>query len=262
MTSPHAARYVPPVYLIFFGLNILVFVMQCFSGVDPLSPQTSQVIRWGGNLAPFTLTGEPWRLLTSMFLHIGLLHLAANSYMLYVLGGVVEREFGSVRFGLIYLIAGLFGSLASAALTTSFKISAGASGALMGIAGACLAHSLVAYLRGEQSDSVRLRGPLTQTIILNLVLGANMKGIDNVCHIGGLIAGAAIGLAFAVTRFDNNVLKRTVSAALISVGFLSLLYAAVSRPPSPQLLQLKQQLQLELGAKLPPDNATTTVDIR
>ncbi|MBC7685510.1 MAG: rhomboid family intramembrane serine protease [Bdellovibrionales bacterium] len=230
-------------------------MIQALQGVNPLSPESKDVIRWGGNLAPLTLTGEPWRLLASMFLHIGLLHLAANSYMLVVLGRIVEREFGSVRFALIYLLSGLFGSLASVRFSTGIHISAGASGALMGIAGACLAHAAIAFWRDEESDSVRLTGPLIQTIVLNLVLGASMSGIDNVCHIGGLLAGAVIGLAFAVTRFDNNVLKRSGAAAVVSVALLALLYCSVRQPPSPELLLIKRDLLRELDGKPPTDDA-------
>ncbi|WP_426103644.1 rhomboid family intramembrane serine protease [Massilia sp. TSP1-1-2] len=251
MNSAQPARYAPPVFLVFLGLNIVLFAIQLLQGIDPMSPDTVGMIRWGANLAPLTLTGEPWRLLSSMFLHFGLIHLALNCYMLLMLGGIVEREFGSARFALIYLLSGLFGSLASALWYTSFKVSAGASGALMGIAGACLAHALIAWLRKEQSEAVRLTGPLTQTIGINLVLGALNPAVDNACHVGGLLAGALIGAVFTVTRFEHSAAKRAAAAAIVSVAALALLYVTVSRPPSPELVQLKLQLQAELDGKPP-----------
>lgn len=246
MNSPQTARSAPAAFLVILGINILVFVLQIIKGVDPMSPDTRDLIGWGANVAPLTLTGEPWRLLTSMFLHIGLVHLAVNSYMLVVLGRVVEWEFGSVRFTLIYLLSGLFGSLASALWYASFKVSAGASGALMGIAGACLAHSLIAYLRNEKGEAGRLRGPLIQTIGLNLVLGAIIPGVDNAAHIGGLIAGAVIGGIFALSSF-NSALKRSLVAVVVSLASLTLLHSAVTGPPSAALVQIKLQLLRELA---------------
>ena len=240
MNSFHPAR--PFVYLVILGLNILLFAFQVVSGVDPTSPTTLEMIAWGANIPPLTLMGEPWRLLTSMFLHIGLIHVAANCYMLTVLGGIVEREFGSARFTLIYLLSGMFGSLASAMLATSFKVSAGASGALMGITGACLAHSLVAYLRDKQGVAAGLMVPLLQTIAINLAFGYFLKEIvDNAAHIGGLLAGAAIGGIFAVTRF-NSALKRSLVAAMVTIASLALLHHAVNKPPSTKLIIMKMQL--------------------
>lgn len=247
MNSLQPAR--PVVYLVILGINILMFVLQVFKGVDPMSPETRDIIEWGANAAPLTLTGEPWRLLTSMFLHIGLIHLAANCYMLMVLGGIVEQEFGSVRFALIYLLSGLFGSLASAVLATSFKVSAGASGALMGIAGACLAHSLVAYVRDKQGVAAGLMVPLLQTIAINLAFGALVEGVDNAAHIGGLLAGAVIGGIFAVTRF-NSALKRALVGAIVSVASVALLHHAVTRPPTTKLIVMKMQLKMEM-ARMP-----------
>ncbi len=234
------------VYLAILGINILLFAFQVINGVDPTSPETRDMIAWGANVPPLTLTGEPWRLLTSMFLHIGLIHLAANCYMLMVLGGIVEREFGSARFTLIYLLSGLFGSLASALLATSFKVSAGASGALMGITGACLAHSLVAYIRDKQGVAAGLMVPLLQTIGINLAFGALVDGVDNAAHVGGLLAGAVIGGIFAVTRF-KDWFKRSLVAAMVTIASLALLNHAVTRPPSTALMMMKLQLKLELA---------------
>ena len=228
MNPSQPARYAPAAFLVLLAINVLVFVIQLVKGVDLMTPETFQLIKWGANVSQLTLNGQPWRLLTSMFLHIGLIHLAANCYMLTVLGPIVEREFGTVRFTLVYLLSGLFGSLASALWADGFKVSAGASGALMGITGACLAHSLVAYLRDKQGFAASLMVPLAQTIGINLAFGALVEGVDNACHVGGLLSGAVIGGIFALTRFDNNVLMRSVVAAIVSIASLALLYLAVN----------------------------------
>ncbi len=78
--------------------------------------------------------GQTWRLFTAMFIHIGVFHLLVNLYALYALGPLVEGYFGHARFLAIYLVGGLFGSLASYAFSDA--VSAGASGAIFGLAGA------------------------------------------------------------------------------------------------------------------------------
>ncbi len=229
MNSSKPEHPAPAIYLVILGINALVFMILVAKGADPIWPDWRQMIAWGANYAPATLNGQPWRLFTSMFLHLGVIHLVANGYMLVVLGRIVEWDFGSLRFTLIYLLSGLFGSLASALLVTAtdIKVSAGASGALMGIAGACLAHGLVSYLRNKQGLADSLIVPLILTISLNLAFGALVDGVDNACHIGGLLAGGVLGGIFAVTRFENSALKRYSVTAMVTLVSLSLLFYAV-----------------------------------
>ena len=100
------------------------------------STSTSNLIRFGAKVNSLILEGEWWRLFTPIFVHIGLLHLVMNSIALYFLGVFTERIFGNVRFVFIYLFAGVAGTLSS--LLFSPSISAGASGAIMGLFGALL----------------------------------------------------------------------------------------------------------------------------
>ena len=74
-----------------------------FAGADLMNPNPAVHIRFGSNFGPLTWTGEEWRLLTSAFLHFGLIHIALNMYALYQGGALVERLFGSTRFAVIYL---------------------------------------------------------------------------------------------------------------------------------------------------------------
>lgn len=254
-------------YLIIVAINIAVFAWQTVTGVDPMSPRLDDLIAWGANLAPFSLTGQPWRLFTSMFLHIGLLHIALNMYMLIAFGGMVEREFGRLRFTLVYLLSGLFGSMVSALwyantpvqktvlvfgqyVTTEslpVVVAAGASGALMGISGAYLARILVAGLRREPHADISMRGPLVQTIAINLGMGFLIPGVDNACHIGGLVSGALIGGLFALARFERSGLKRVLATFAISGAAIALLMVGLQRPASSQLLALKAQIVNELA---------------
>ena len=161
------------------------------------STQTSVLIQFGANSGRHILVeGETWRLFTSMFVHIGFAHLAFNAYALFVLGIEMERIYGPVRFTTIYLLSGLFGSLASFASRGPFVLSAGASGAIFGIIGMNLAYFYLHRQAFGQVGRQRIMSTLL-IIVINLIFGFTVPGIDNVAHIGGLIAGAILGYVMA-----------------------------------------------------------------
>ena len=275
MISQRTSIRLPANYVIIVALNIAVFAWQVVTGVDPMTPRMDDLIEWGANLAPFSLTGQPWRLFSSMFLHIGLIHIALNMYMLIVFGGMVEHDFGRLRFTLVYLLSGLFGSLVSALWyanspvqktvlvmgqyvpteTLPVVVAAGASGALMGISGAYLARILVAGMRREPHEDISMRGPLVQTIGINLGMGFLIPGVDNACHIGGLVAGALIGGLFSLAGFDQSGIKRAAATFAISAGAVALLMMGLQRPASNQLLALKAQIVNELADKQAKERA-------
>lgn len=138
---------------------------------------------------PAIRNGEVWRFVTPVFLHIGITHIFVNMYSLYAIGPAVERFFGTPRFVITYMLAGISGVISSLAFSPSR--SAGASGAIFGMLGA-----LAAFLyrhRGLFGRFGRLQ--LRQIILvafLNLGLGL-MPGIDNWGHLGGLVAGTTLG---------------------------------------------------------------------
>jgi len=167
-------------------------------GVETLlggSTDIDVLVRMGAKVAPLIAAGEYWRLFTSMFLHIGVMHLFFNGYALLVIGTELERLLGPGRFSAIYLLSGLFGSLASYALSDS--LAAGASGAIFGIIGALAAFFLVHRERLGAWGSRRLAN-IGIVIVFNLVLGFSQPGrIDNFAHVGGLLAGLALGWVLA-----------------------------------------------------------------
>lgn len=227
----------PIVSFILIAVNVLLFLFELTQGVSALKPATVDMIGWGANVAALTLTGDAWRLFTSMFLHIGLIHIAFNMYMLYVFGPLVEDRFGSTRFALIYLWSGLFGSLVSAAWHASqgqVVVAAGASGALMGISGAYVGHWLVSKARNARHEELNMK-PLAQTIGLNIVLGFINPGVDNACHVGGLISGVVLGGAFALGTFERSKLKSAAAGALISLASLGLIHSVLQRPVEPDM---------------------------
>lgn len=178
---------------VLLGLIVIIWVLMELAG----GSQNSQVlVRFGANFGPLILDGETWRLFTSMFLHIGLAHLFFNSYALFIFGLEMERLYGPDRFLVIYILSGLFGSLASFASRGPAVFSAGASGAIFGIIGMNLAYFLLHRETFGQFGRQRMMNTLI-IIGINLVFGFTVPGIDNLAHIGGLIAGFVLGYGLA-----------------------------------------------------------------
>jgi membrane associated rhomboid family serine protease len=163
--------------------------------------------------------GEWWRLLSSIFLHAGLIHLALNSYVLWIFGTVIERDIGRVATLAVFLVTGVFAAASSFAFATGFRVGVGASGAIFGLVGAFVAYN---YLRRSHVlAQARLRSALSM-LLINLVIGFSIPAIDWRAHVGGLVAGLVAG--FAVDPSRPTVTRRIASAA----GLVALLLAAAA----------------------------------
>jgi rhomboid protease GluP len=185
--------YVTPAIV---ALNVIVFVVMVIAGVHLFSPEGEDLIAWGANFSPRTAAGEWWRLLTAMFVHVGLLHVAMNMYVLWGAGQLVERLVGNIGFTILYLLSGLVGSVVSA-WWNPVVISAGASGAVFGVYGALFA-SLVRHRRSIPKEVlVRLRNGAILFLGFNLYFGLAHPQIDMAAHVGGLVAGFVSGLLLA-----------------------------------------------------------------
>jgi rhomboid protease GluP len=193
---------------------------------------------WGGSVSPITLSrmgandpgrvaSEPWRLLSSAFLHIGPAHFLVNTWALVSIGRFLERVMGSARLMVLYGVSALGGGLLSA-LLSSAQISAGASGAIWGLM--CAEVVLVLRPTPWLPDSVRARTRemVWQPLGLNLVISF-MPGIDRWAHFGGGIAGAALILSGAlrpapsvdgVPQSSGLVRAGAVAWALVMLGCL------------------------------------------
>ncbi|PDM41336.1 MULTISPECIES: rhomboid family intramembrane serine protease [unclassified Geobacillus] len=205
-------EYGKPVFTyIFIALQVLVFLLMEWSGG---STNPAVLIQYGAKFNPLIQEGEWWRFFTPIFLHIGFLHLLMNTFALYYLGMTVERLYGSWRFFFIYLIAGFFGTLGSFLFTTS--LSAGASGAIFGLFGALLYFGTVYRHLFFQTIGTNIIG----LIIINLLFGIMVPGIDNAGHIGGLIGGF---LASGIVHLPNHLdWKRQVRTLLVTVSAAAL----------------------------------------
>ena len=95
------------------GINVLVFVLMVVSGVSVMDPDLGDLVHWGASYGMLSLGSEPWRVVTSMFVHIGIIHLAFNMWCLWSLGQLGERLMGNWNFLMLYLLSGVGGSLLS-----------------------------------------------------------------------------------------------------------------------------------------------------
>lgn len=150
------------------------------------------LLRAGALTPSVPMTGEWWRLVSAMFLHIGLLHLIFNSWAFYQLGGLFETLFGTGRLVVTFFASGIIASIASLAFTR--ELSAGASGAIFGILGALI----VALKRSPRWRNDRWSRSIVQQLLfwagLNIFLGFSVDFIDNAAHLGGFAAGMLAGL--------------------------------------------------------------------
>lgn len=154
----------------------------------------------GANLWPLT-AGGAWRLVASLFLHIGVFHLLVNSWALFQLGALFETWVGSTRMGIVYFVGGMCGGLASVWLTLAGgpRLSAGASGAIFAVLGA-----LIAFLvRRHERLTPQAKSLLVQLLFwagLNVYLGFVSEAIDNAGHLGGFAAGLLLGAVLRERR--------------------------------------------------------------
>ncbi|WP_284140403.1 MULTISPECIES: rhomboid family intramembrane serine protease [unclassified Virgibacillus] len=165
---------------ILLALNIAMFFLLEWKGG---SQSIDTLISLGAKYNPAILDGEWWRIVSSMFLHIGFLHLVLNMIAIYYLGTVVEKIYGKWRFFVIYMLAGIGGGIAS--FTFSPSVAAGASGALFGLFGALMFFGLQYKKLFFQTMGTNV----LMLVVINIVFGFIVPQVDNSAHLGGLVSG-------------------------------------------------------------------------
>ncbi|HTG47769.1 MAG TPA: rhomboid family intramembrane serine protease [Actinomycetota bacterium] len=224
VTSPARGLTVTNVLLL---IMVAVFALEvALGGTGSLltGPDGSILIRMGANVGlaqPANggcligiAAGQYWRLVTPIFLHAGVIHIAFNGYALYIVGNVVEQELGWRRFLAIFFVTGIFASAASYTFGSYAVPGVGASGAIYGLFGAFFAYNW--RWRSSPVAAMRMRSMAT-LIAINLVLSFSIKFIDWHAHVGGLIAGIVMGLA------AEGVRNRTVRMVAFPVAAIALL---------------------------------------
>lgn len=171
-------------------LNLMVFVIMIFLGINIVSPTGKELLEIGANRRTEVINGEYWRLITSMFIQGGLNHLILNLFALVVSGFLLEIVIGKYKMFFVYLISGIISSAASIFWYNN-TISVGASGAIFGLYGVMLAFNLFKIYPANMRNMVWT--VLGMFAGVSLLLGL-LPGIDNAAHIGGLISGFIIGV--------------------------------------------------------------------
>ena len=199
-------------------VNVLVFLLMYIFGNG--SEDGGTLIAFGANNRELVLNfHEYYRLFTSSFLHIGFLHLLFNMYALYIIGPQVENFFGKAKYCLIYFGSAICGSLLS--ICFSSGISAGASGSIFGLLGSIV---VFGYHYRLYLGNV-LKSQIIPLIFLNLFLGFINSGIDNACHIGGLISGVFLSMASGV-KYKSKKSERINGIVLIII-FISFIIGLI-----------------------------------
>jgi membrane associated rhomboid family serine protease len=210
-----------PVVIALVVVNVVVFVASGFGKMSVLD-------RFGGLSHQILQSDQYYRFITSMFLHVSFFHIASNMITLLIVGPAVEVMLGRSRFVALYFIAGLGGSIASYLFSPETSVGAGASGAIFGVMGAYV------VLAQRQRKPM---GPVVALIAINLVIGFT-GNIDWRAHLGGLVVGAIIALAYDYADSLRQAAQRLAliyggSAAML--GVLVLLVVAV--PPGHVFLE-------------------------
>jgi membrane associated rhomboid family serine protease len=219
LTSPPHLTYV------LIALNVLAYAALTGSG-GGFGGTSGTVFTNGALNAPDVAAGEWWRIVSAGFLHAGLLHLAFNMYFLYFLGTLLEPSIGKLRFGLIYVVS-LIGGSVGALLLSPNAFTVGASGAVFGLLGAA-----ILAMRARGIDP--MQSGLGVTLVLNLAITFLIPGISIGGHLGGLFAGGALGYLMLDLADRRNISRMAVYAVGVVMAVVLAVAAVVvaeSAPP-------------------------------
>ena len=201
-----------PATVVLLVINALVFLAM-LGGQDSGNWSARYLLDWGGNLGSLTLHGEPWRLLTAIFLHGSFGHISGNMLCLLAWGSVVEIVIGTARFVPAYFAFGIFAGVVGAWAHPDV-VSVGASGAIAGILGVLV----VMWLRGDGRVSA---GGLLANIAINAFISF-MPSVDGFAHVAGFAAGLALGPLL----FPASLVVKAEEALAVPLGELG-----PARPP-------------------------------
>jgi rhomboid protease GluP len=197
------------------ALLAAIWIVFALESLQPGGSTDTNVLYTFGAVTSDTLSSHQyWRLVADCFVHIGIYHIITNSIALIWIGTVAERLYGPLRYLGIYLAAGVGGSLVAVLTSPPQNISAGASGAIMGLIGAMLIGSwrnraVIGAAAGRQ-----LFSGLIVILVINLVFGFTTPGISNAAHIGGAVTGAVLALLIPYRSTGEPRAYTTASNAL------------------------------------------------
>ena len=210
----------PIITYIFIGICFLLYILTALGSANFIELNPNVLYKYGA-LVNFEMMGkdvmELYRLITSIFLHGGVIHLLCNMYSLYVIGPQLESFFGKIKYIIIFIGSGIIGNLLSMAFLQDTYVSVGASGAIFGLLGALLyfGYHYRVYLSGV------IKSQIIPLIALNLAIGFLTTSINNLAHIGGLIGGVLVSMAVGVKYKSSKAdIINGIIMTLIFTGFL------------------------------------------
>jgi rhomboid protease GluP len=247
-SGPRSWAYAPATYLL-VGINCLVYLAMVVSHVSLANPSVDDLMHWGANNATAVLYyGEWWRIVTAMFVHVGILHLATNMWCLWNLGLLGEPLVGPVGVFAAYILSGAAGNLLSIGVNLAFRtdsVGAGASGAVFGIAGLLIVLLKSPRLPIPPKELSGLRRYVIYFAAINFVIGfgslavGSLVRIDNMAHLGGFLGGIIFALPMVpmlgspkpLFLIRRRLAVGLLSAVLVFFGFyLSSVFPGSSWP--------------------------------
>lgn len=202
-------------YITYFIMMICILLYI----IPKLLGNYDQIIYDYGLIGEAVKNGDFFRLITSEFLHASAVHLLVNMYSLYIIGTQIESFLGKKKYILIYLMSAVFASLLSITLGDLTSISIGASGAIFGLLGSLLyfGYHYRVYLGNV------IKSQIIPIIVLNLIIGFSIQGIDNFAHIGGLVGGVLVTKALGVDE-KSSLADKINGYILMSIFLIFLIY--------------------------------------
>jgi membrane associated rhomboid family serine protease len=179
-----------PATVVLIAINVIVYLVEILKGGGGTNIGTLELFNMGALFGPAVGEGgDWWRMITAGFVHVSLLHIGFNMYLLFILGRLLEPSIGTPRFVVLYFASLLAGSFA-ALLIEPNTVGAGASGAIFGVLGATFV-----IARGRRLDAIA--GQIGILILINLVFTFADSAISIGAHVGGLVCGILCGLLIA-----------------------------------------------------------------
>jgi rhomboid protease GluP len=230
--QPRVARswaFAPATYLL-VGINCAVYLAMVLRGVSFTDPSIDALVHWGANNSNLVLyNGDWWRIISAMFVHVGIIHLAGNMWCLWNLGLLGEPLMGPLGVLAAYLLSGAAGNLLSVGVNQFFgdggTVGAGASGAVFGLAGVLIVLLKSKRLPIPPKELSGLRRYVIYFAAINFVIGfgGNALGtkvhIDNMAHLGGFLGGIVFALPMVPMKGSSRsvfLLRRRVAVGLLT----------------------------------------------
>ena len=248
-----------PFTMIFIGINVGVFVLMGLAGGFALTSVDPEVLRGFGAKQNNLIAEQQqyWRLITSIFIHIGFIHLFLNNYALWIIGQEIEQIYGSARFVALYLATGIVGSVGSYVFNPE-ATSAGASGAIFGLFGIMATFAFKYRKEIPKALSRDIMRRVLPIIAINLVFGFSVKIVDNAAHVGGLLAGIVLAFAVPYMRPDEKStplawrVMQVACVVVMLVSFVSafrsyngprLVVSNLTRRSAPSVIEFSNRIQ-------------------